>query len=54
MSYSVIGKSFSRSDAVLQVTGKSLYADDYSPSGMLFAKILRSRHVHAKILKLDT
>ena len=54
MSYSVVGKSFSRSDAVLQVTGKSLYADDYSPPGMLYAKILRSRHVHAKILKLDT
>ena len=54
MSHSVVGKSFSRTDAVLQVTGKSIYGDDYSPPGMLYAKMLRSRHAHAKILKLDT
>lgn len=54
MSYSVVGKSFPRTDAVLQVTGKSIYGDDYSPPGMLYAKILRSKHAHARILKLDT
>jgi CO/xanthine dehydrogenase Mo-binding subunit len=54
MSHTVVGKSFSRSDAVMQVTGKSLYGDDYTRPGMLHAKILRSKHVHAKILKLDT
>jgi CO/xanthine dehydrogenase Mo-binding subunit len=53
MSYNVVGKSFSRTDAVMQVTGKSLYGDDYTRPDMLYAKILRSRHAHAKILKID-
>jgi len=54
LSHSVIGKSFPRSDAVMQVTGKSLYGDDYSRPDMLYARILRSQHAHAKILKIDT
>ena len=54
MSYSVIGKSFPRSDALLQVTGKCQYGDDYFRPGMLYAKVLRSKHVHAKILGIDT
>jgi CO/xanthine dehydrogenase Mo-binding subunit len=54
MSYSVIGKSFPRADALLQVTGKCLYSDDYTRPGMLYAKILRSKHAHAKVLKIDT
>ena len=54
MTYSVIGKSFPRSDALLQVTGKSLYGEDYSRPGMLYAAILRSQHAHAKVLGIDT
>jgi CO/xanthine dehydrogenase Mo-binding subunit len=54
MNYSVIGKRISRSDAVLQVTGKSLYGADLSRPNMLFAKILRSQHAHAMILRIDT
>jgi len=38
----------------MQVTGKSLYGDDYSRPDMLYARILRSQHAHAKILKIDT
>ena len=53
MSYNVVGKSFPRTDAVMQVTGKSLYGDDYTRPDLLYAKILRSRHAHAKILKID-
>lgn len=54
MSNSVIGKSFPRSDAVLQVTGKSQYGQDVFRPGMLHALILRSQHAHAKVLKIDT
>jgi CO/xanthine dehydrogenase Mo-binding subunit len=54
MNHGVIGKSVPRIDAVLQVTGKSLYGADYVCPGMLFAKALRSKHAHAKILKVDT
>ena len=54
MSHSVIGKSFPRNDAVLQVTGKSQYGEDVFRPGMLHARILRSQHAHARILKIDT
>jgi CO/xanthine dehydrogenase Mo-binding subunit len=54
MSHSVIGKSIPRIDAVLQVTGKSLYGADNLCAGMLFAKALRSKHAHARILSVDT
>lgn len=54
MDYNVIGKSLPRHDVILQVTGKSLYGDDVTRPGMLFAKALRSKHAHAKILGLDT
>ena len=54
VSHSVIGKSFPRIDAVSQVTGQSLYAEDLSRPNMLHAKALRSNHAHAKVLKVDT
>lgn len=54
MEYNVIGKRLPRHDAVLQVTGKAIYGDDISRPGMLFAKALRSKHAHAKILNIDT
>lgn len=50
----VIGKRIPRHDAVLQVIGKAEYGVDVSRPGMLFARVLRSPHPHAKILKLDT
>lgn len=50
----VVGVSRPRHDAVLQVTGKAVYGDDFSRPGMLYAKALRSKHAHAKILKIDT
>lgn len=50
----VIGKRIPRHDAVLQVTGRAEYGVDVSRPGMLFAKVLRSPHPHARILKLDT
>jgi len=54
MGYSVIGKSFPRSDALQQVTGTSQYGSDVFRPDMLHALVLRSQHAHAKILKIDT
>jgi CO/xanthine dehydrogenase Mo-binding subunit len=53
MSHSVVGKRIPRMDAVLQVTGQSLYGADCSRPGMLYAKALRSKHAHARLLKVD-
>lgn len=54
MSHSVIGKSFPRIDAALQVTGQALFAEDLSRPNMLHAKALRSKYAHAKVLRVDT
>src|SRR5450756_2951765 len=53
MEYTVIGKSYPRHDAILQVTGRSVYGDDIVRPGMLHAKILRSAHAHARIKAID-
>lgn len=54
MSYSVVGQSFPRIDALSQVTGKSIFGEDVKRPGMLFAKILRSKYAHARIISIDT
>jgi CO/xanthine dehydrogenase Mo-binding subunit len=54
MTSSIIGQRIPRHDAVLQVTGRSEYGVDLTRPGMLFAKVLRSPHAHAKLLLLDT
>ncbi len=41
-------------DAVGQVTGGAKYTDDLSLPRMLYGKILRSPHAHAKIVSIDT
>lgn len=50
----VIGRPFPRPDAVLKVTGKALYSDDFNFPGMLHARTLRAKYPHARILKIDT
>lgn len=52
--YNVLGKRLPRKDAVEKVTGAAKYAADYSMPNMLWCKILRSPHVHARILNIDT
>ena len=48
-----IGRSVPRRDGVDKVTGRGLFASDVSLPGMLYAKVLRSPHPHAKILRID-
>lgn len=43
-----------RPDGVPKVTGAARYGADYAPPGMLWGKVLRSPHAHARILSIDT
>ena len=52
--YSIIGERKPRIDGVAKVTGYAKYADDLTLPGMLFGKILRSPHPHARIVHVDT
>ncbi len=49
-----VSRPLPRPDAVDKVTGRGLYADDLYVEGMLHAKALRSRHPHARLLKVAT
>ena len=51
---SVVGKRVPRVDAREKVTGEAIYAADIKLSNMLYGKILRSTHSHARIVKVDT
>lgn len=53
MSYTVVGKSVKRVDAVAKVSGKAKYTDDFLERDMLVAKILRSPYAHAVIKNID-
>ncbi|MDR0239606.1 MAG: molybdopterin-dependent oxidoreductase, partial [Deltaproteobacteria bacterium] len=52
--FKYVGRSIPRRDGVDKVTGRGLFASDISLPGMLHAKVLRSPHPHAKILRIDT
>jgi len=49
----VAGQRLPRLDGIGKVTGKHVYAADFTLPGMLFGKVLRSRRAHALIRKLD-
>jgi CO/xanthine dehydrogenase Mo-binding subunit len=44
-----VGRATHRIDALERVTGKAAYTNDIKLPGMLFGRILRSPHPHAKI-----
>ena len=48
-----LGRSTTRIDARQRVTGKATYTSDVSVPGMLYARVLRSPHPHARIRKID-
>ena len=52
--YSVIGTRPVRPDGVEKVTGKAQYGADIRLPGMVFGKVLRSPHAHARIVSIDT
>ncbi|MBZ5614287.1 MAG: molybdopterin-dependent oxidoreductase [Acidobacteriia bacterium] len=53
-SFTVIGKSLPRKDALEKVTGEARFAADMTPSGTLHARILRPPAHGAKLNELDT
>ncbi len=50
----VVGKRHPKIDSWERVSGKAIYASDIQLPGMLYAKVLRSPHPHAKVVKIDT
>jgi 4-hydroxybenzoyl-CoA reductase subunit alpha len=52
--YSVINTPVHNIDGVAKVTGRATYSFDVKLPGMLYGKILRSPHAHAKIINIDT
>ncbi len=51
---SLVGKRISRLDGPVKVTGRAQYSYDVKRPGMLYGKILRCPHAHARITRLDT
>lgn len=49
----VVNKSLPKVDAVKLVKGDAKFTDDFDRPGMLYAKILRSPHPHARIIRID-
>ncbi len=50
---SVVGKGAHKVDAVKLVKGNPAFVDDIELRGMLYAKVLRSPHAHARIVAID-
>jgi xanthine dehydrogenase YagR molybdenum-binding subunit len=51
---SLIGKRISRVDGPEKVSGRAKYTYDVKRPGMLFGKVVRSPHAHAKVVSIDT
>ena len=50
---SVVGKPEHKVEALRLVKGNAAFADDIELRGMLYAKVLRSPHAHARIVAID-
>jgi len=48
-----VGRRVSRHDALLQVTGQAVYAEDMRAPGTLWAKAVRSPYPHARLVSVD-
>jgi 4-hydroxybenzoyl-CoA reductase alpha subunit len=52
--FSFVGQRVPKLDAPGKVTGQTVYGHDMKLPRMLYGKILRSQHAHARILNIDT
>ena len=52
--FNVVGTRPIRHDGAEKVTGRARYSADINLPGMLYAKVLRSPHAHARIRSIDT
>ena len=53
MKFSEVNKSIKRVDAYEKVTGKAKFGADLFFPNLLYAKVLRSKYPHARIMKID-
>ena len=51
--YKVVGTRPIRHDGADKVTGRAVYGADMNLPGMLYGKVLRSPHAHARVTRLD-
>jgi 4-hydroxybenzoyl-CoA reductase alpha subunit len=51
--FSVVGKALPKPDAFGKVTGTANFADDIVLPRMIFGKVLRSKHAHALVKRVD-
>jgi hypothetical protein len=49
----LLGTRISRVDGPLKTTGRAKYSYDITRPGMLYGKILRSPHAHARVKSID-
>jgi xanthine dehydrogenase molybdenum-binding subunit len=49
-----VGKDIPRTAEIDKVTGRAVYVDEYKRPGMLYGKILYSKHAHARIKTINT
>ena len=49
-----IGKRTLRPDGQDKVTGRAQYGADFTQPGMIWGKVLRSPHAHARIKSINT
>lgn len=52
--FKYVGTRPARPDGIDKVTGRAQYGNDITAPGMLWAKVLRSPHAHARIVSIDT
>ena len=52
--FRIIGRPLTKPDAYPKVSGQTKFADDIVLPRMLYGRILRSPHPHARILSIDT
>ena len=52
--YNVVGTRPVRHDGVDKVTGKALYGADVQLPGLLYGRVVRSPHPHARVKAIDT
>lgn len=50
----VVGRRTNRIDAYERVTGRATYTRDVRVPGMLYGRVLRSPHPHARVVSIDT
>ena len=53
MDPSLIGKGERRVDALGKVTGRAKFAADYNVAHQLYGDVLRAKHPHARVLRID-